>query len=173
MKLINMLICILLSLVLLGCATQSPRMNSQSDMTIKRNAAAGYVGSMKFFVGRVARNCRDLLNKNDKYMNNIVDSWIETNDSYVKASELWILTVVTGIAFKHNLEVAKKIKGQIAQSVSEHGDRSANDFLSGNTEENTSACLQFKSLVASGRFDITSKTPLYSHLEELVSAMYN
>ena len=148
-------------------AHDSPQLTPQ--LLESRNAASGFAATLKFAVGRAARNCRDALGKDDAYMNAIVNDWLSRNGVYSGAAERWTSFVVSSIANQQGLAKGLAARDEIFATVRLDAQKEVDSLLGTTDADKAKACLNFPALVHSGKLDITPSAKLYPELSELVT----
>ena len=149
--------------------TASPAPTSSHALMERRNAAAGFAGTVKFSVGRAARTCRDLLGKDDQYMRAIADEWTQRNSRYATAAERWTSMLLTAIAQAQGREAANKAYAQIMTIVQRDAEQSVQALLGTDPEVRKTRCEKLPAVISNGGLDITASAPLYQELQELAT----
>lgn len=141
------------------------------ELMESRNAAAGFAGTMKFAVGRGARECRDVLGKDDSYMHAIVDDWLSRNGTYSHAAESWTSLILTSVANNVGPEKAREMGATIMRTIQTNAQTTVDGLLGTTAADQSTSCANFQGLVHSGKLDITPSAKLYPELQELVGAV--
>jgi hypothetical protein len=155
--------------IILILATVVPTSNAGGIGEIEtRNSAAGFAGTLKFFIGRTARDCKPYLNKDDDWMRGVVNNWMSRNGDYAEAAEVWTSAYLTYIANQKGMEEGLSTKKKILEIVTSNANAMTSDLLTGNDSERAQACTDFENRVMTGMYDITEELPQYKDLEDLV-----
>jgi hypothetical protein len=133
-----------------------------------RNKASGFAGGVKFFVGRAARVCRDVLHKDDAYMKSIVDDWLSRNGKFSGAAEVWLSTIVSYVANRDGLEKGLALRDNFLAITKSNAETKIKSDLGVSEDDLTSSCQSYPNVVHAGKYDITEGSPEYVNLVELV-----
>jgi hypothetical protein len=162
---------VVLTLAVAGQAYAGTSSKLTPQLMEARNAAAGFAGSLKFAVGRGARECRDALGKDDTYMKAIVDDWLSRNGAYSKAAESWVSLVLTTVANNSGPAKAQEMGAAIFNTVQSSAQATVDGLIGTSAEEHAIKCQTYPDLIHSGKLDITPSAKLYPELQELVGAV--
>jgi hypothetical protein len=164
-------IAVLVCLAAAAAAQVPPGQDAAAQLVDNRNAAAGFVGTLKFAVGRGAKTCGEVLNKDDAFVHEIVDDWLSRNQKYSAASERWISLIVSSVANQKGMPQGLALKDQIMKSVAGNAQDAVDTLLGKTDAERAKSCPLFASKIHSGVWDVTPAARRYSDIEELATAM--
>ena len=162
MKYLNLFI---LALVFLS----SNFLHAQTTGTVaseSRDASTAYLGTTNFVVGRVGRDCLVLLGRSEAPQA-FVSAWQQRNIRYLSASQKYMTA---------RLEEAEKIGGAdrrnmivsaLNSAVRNNAEATVKGWL--DRPDKQEACKRAVAIIESGAYDVSSTTPMYIELENLVS----
>ncbi|MGC3962360.1 MAG: hypothetical protein QM803_03280 [Rhodocyclaceae bacterium] len=153
-------VAVCLALLSLAVGAEPLRIGSES-----RDAAAAYVGTQNFVVGRMARDCFEILGRSDT-PKDFVAAWQSRNQNYYAASVIYMgarLTEVEKTGGEHEL---KKVATSFQYSVQSQGAATVADFFK--KGEKSEVCKRVIGLIENKAFDITPQTPIFSEIEALL-----
>lgn len=158
------------SAIALVCLASSSLISAQSSSLLeKRSEAAGFAGTLKFAIGRAARDCRDTLEKDDTYMRAIVNDWLSRNGRYSAAAELWVSVFVTAIARQEGREQGDKLMNHFMNEARTRGIETSGWMIGVSKDEKKAKCQKYEAMVHSGVYDITPAMPQYKNLVDLAT----
>lgn len=134
----------------------------------QKSEAAGFAGTLKFFIGRAARDCKAHLDKNDEWMHGVVKNWMSRNSKYAEAAEAWMSAYLTYIARENGMETGQEVKQKLLGGVTSTANSMTNEIIKGSQSQKKQACVIFEKNVVDGIYDITNESPFYEELESLV-----
>ena len=154
----------------MGCTSNSSINNSNESIEdIERyNQAAGLVLTRNYFIGRTARNCKNLLNENHAYTQSIIVKWNKNNAKHVEAANHWTVHYALDVSLRDGKEKGIRYVGEIMSDYNNNGDIASDALLSMDVVENVNVCHEFLSVVESGKYDL-SNSILYPQIIELAS----
>lgn len=133
-----------------------------------RDAAAAYMGTMNFVVGRMAMECFDLLTRADT-PKGFVDQWQKRNNPFYDAATFYMNERLAEAEKLNGREARNKLAAEYDIAVRRNGSVTVEGFF--RQGEKFEVCRRVISLIEVGTFDVSTKTPLYSELEALVKEM--
>jgi tetratricopeptide (TPR) repeat protein len=131
------------------------------------HASVGFVMTLNNLIERTAKSCMPHLNKDDKWMNDLIFSWTNTNKQYVNASKLYLENYFDELSSK-NKEASESLQKHILKEVTINSEVSTQAILSKYTSK-IKSCKEFEDNVMQGNYDITTKTKMYNELQNLVN----
>lgn len=131
------------------------------------HASAGFVMTLSNSIGRTAKNCIPHLNKDNKWMNNLVLKWTNSNQQYLDASKLYLENYFDELSSK-NKEASEALQRHTLKVVTKNSKLSTKKILSKYTSK-VKSCKEFENNVMQGNYDITVKTKMYNELQKLVN----
>lgn len=131
------------------------------------HASVSFVMTISNLIGRTAKNCIPYLNKDDKWMNDLVLRWTNTNKKYVDASKLYLENYFNELSNK-NKEASEALQRYILEMVTKNSKLSTQEILSKYSSK-IKSCENFEDSVMKGNYDITTKTKMYNELQNLVN----
>jgi hypothetical protein len=137
----------------------------------RRNAAAGFVGTLKFTVGRTARVCRDLLGEDDAWMRAIVDDWMTRNERWSQLAEVWTSAMLTAVLHEDGDAQAQAFHDGIRETIRTNAEAGVEALLGVDDAERMDACKRYAALVGSGALDITPQMEHHATLVELDASL--
>ena len=127
----------------------------------RMSEAAGVVSTMKFFIGRAAKDCKSIMGESDEYMHSIVNDWLERNGKYTKSAENWIRIFATAVAEKKGFEEGQSLANWFMIEAQENGIEKVKSVIRGSVEEEIDNCAKYKVDVGNGVYDINESTKYY------------
>jgi hypothetical protein len=148
-------------LVLSGAAmAQSPlRVESES-----RDAAAAFVSTQNFMIGRIGRDCMSALGRMETPQQ-FVQMWQGRNTKYYVFGIKYIAKRLDEALAEGGTAKRDTVLAAYSTTIQRNGEASANDWLS--RGERKQACERAVAIIESGAFDITSKVRMFDELEAL------
>jgi hypothetical protein len=151
------------TLLLSGAAmAQSPlRVESES-----RDAAAAFVGTENFMIGRIGRDCMPVLGRMETPQQ-FVKAWQDRNTKYYVSSIRYMSKRLDEALAEGGAAKRDTVLNAYVTNVQSNGDAAARDWLS--RGERKQACERAVATIESGAADITPKIRMFDELEALVS----
>ena len=151
------------ALLLSGAAmAQSPlRVESES-----RDAAAALIGTRNFVIGRIGRDCMQVLGRMETPQQ-FVKAWQDRNTKYYVASIRYMSKRLGEALAEGGAAQRDTVLAAYVTNVQGNGEASANDWLS--RGERKEACERAVAIIESGAADITPKIRMFDELEALVN----
>lgn len=155
--------------LLTGCASTTTNNNEVSWADIERhNQAAKLILTTDSFIGHTARKCKNLLNEKDAFMQGILKSWNQKNANHVAAAKNWTIDYASDVSLEKGRGVGIMYIGEIMSDVDISGAIASGKLLSMGANENAIICHGFRSVVESGKYDL-SKSNLYPQIIALAA----
>lgn len=127
-----------------------------------RDAASGFIGSMNFTVGRIARDCLADLGRTETPQQ-FAESWQQRNTKYVVAAAEYIQA-----RFKEATAKGDDTKNRLLEELASVR-RTAEADLKGLYDKHgkDATCKRMTALIDGGAYDITPGVPMFKELEAL------
>jgi hypothetical protein len=143
-----------------GVVAQGPlRVESES-----RDAAAAFIGTQNFMIGRIGRECLATMGRTDTPQQ-FVQAWQARNAKYYLAHTKYMVKRLDEALSEGGTAKRDAILASYSTSVKRNGEGAANVWLS--RGERTQACERVIASIESGASDITSGVPIFEELEAL------
>jgi hypothetical protein len=151
------------TLLLSGAAmAQSPlRVESES-----RDAAAAFVGTRNFMIGRIGRDCMPVLGRMETPQQ-FVQVWQGRNKKYYVSSIRYMSKRLDEALAEGSAAKRDTVLNAYVTNVQSNGDAAAKDWLSRGEQKET--CEHAVATIESGAADITPKMRMFDELEALVN----
>jgi hypothetical protein len=149
------------SLMLSGAAmAQSPfRVENES-----RDAAAAFVGTENFMIGRIGRDCMSVLGRMETPQQ-FVETWQRRNSKYYVASIRYMGKRLDEALAEGGTAKRDTVLAAYTANIQSSGDASAKNWLS--RGDRKQACERAVTVIESGANDITPKLRMFGELEAL------
>lgn len=145
-----------------GAMAQIPlRVESES-----RDAAAAFIGTQLFMIGRVGRECMPTLERAQTPLQ-FVQAWQARNAQFYEAHIKYMVKRLDEAQSEGGTAERDTVLGNYSAAIEHNGDVAANEWLS--RGEQKQACVRVIALIENGAFDFTSEGPIFDELEALVS----
>ena len=139
---------------------QSPlRVESES-----RDAAAAYIGTQNFMIGRIGRECMAILGRVQSPQQ-FVQAWQTRNAKYYLAHTKYMVKRLNEALLEGGTAKRDTVLANYSTSVRHEGEGAANDWLSRGERKQT--CERVVASIESGAADITSRVPIFEELDAL------
>ncbi len=142
---------------------------NQADQTSveseSRDAAAAFVGTLNFMIGRIGRDCMSTLERTQSPQE-FVQAWQARNARYYDAHAKYIVERFDEALSDGGTAKRDTVIEQYFTAIKQKGELSAREWLS--RGEGKQACERAVALIESGAADITSDAPMFDELEALV-----
>lgn len=129
-----------------------------------RDAAAAFIGSMQFSVGRFGRDCLASLGRKETPQV-FVESWLQRNGQYTNAAGKYIQARLDEAEKKG--ESAKNSVIQSLAAVRSNAEKGVNSLFEKNGKE--AVCARMVPLIERGAYDISPRVPIFNEIEALVA----
>jgi len=148
-------------LLLSGAATaQSPiRVESES-----RDAAAAFVGTENFLIGRIGRDCMSVLDRMETPQQ-FVANWQRRNSKYYAASIQYMAKRLDEALAEGGTAKRDTVLAAYSANVQSNAEASASDWLG--RGDRKQACARAVAAIESGAMDITPRMRMFGELEAL------
>jgi len=157
--------------LLAGCSTSTTTNNKGkaplADID-KHNQTARLILATDSFIGHTARKCKILLNEKDVFMKSILKSWNQKNAKHVDAAKNWTIDYASDVSLEKGQGVGIMYIGEIMSDINKSGVIASDELLSMSANENVVTCHKFRSVIESGKYDL-SKSNLYPQIVELAA----
>lgn len=152
----------------LGLLLCNPLLADSTDIaaTESRDAAAAYVAGANFVVGRMARDCFDLLERKDT-PKEFVGQWQKRNEKYFLAMIAYTQSRFDQARRSGGEKAWQQVADEFATAVRGNGAATVDDFFK--KGEKAEVCRRTIAMMETGGFDIGPQSPLYAELEALVA----
>jgi hypothetical protein len=128
-----------------------------------RDAATGFVGSMQFTVGRIARDCLASLGRTESPQA-FVEAWLLRNGKYAAAASAHVEQRMNEAEAKG--EGAKNLVLREIAAVRGEAERGIHSLYERNGKE--VVCKRMVALIESGGYDVTPRLPMFNEIEALL-----
>lgn len=135
-----------------------------------RNASASRIATMSFYFGRVAKECKTHLSKNDKWMYALIKKWTDENKKYVTASKKWLFEYYTLLS-EFNKEASLSKQKKDLELIRKTANIMLKETIKGSSSENFIQCKKFEQNIYNSVFNITNKSNIYKESQHLVKVM--
>lgn len=144
-----------------GAATaQSPvRVESES-----RDAAAAFVGTENFMIGRIGRDCMSVLGRMETPQQ-FVETWQRRNSKYYAAAVNYMSKRLDEALAEGGAAKRDTVLAAYLTNIQSDGDASAKDWLARGDQKQ--ACKRAVTAIESGAVDITPKIRMFGEIEAL------
>ena len=150
-----------------GSTLASAEFTEATIYTEPHNAAAAFISTLHFMVGRMGRDCAGPLSKAESFPKEVVAGWDGRNGEYYEASTLYAGNVMSYYERTRGKDFAAAAMNEFSSSVQGQGAAVAQDMLS--VPDKRAACTTFLARLDAGGFDITASRPFFKELTELVA----
>jgi hypothetical protein len=133
-----------------------------------RNAAASYVATVNFIVGRMARECREVLGKPATWVRQPAEAWRKRNRKYWDA-QLEYMSRQFGEAFEQGgIAAQERLMKAYDDAVRTQATAATARWLVADKAARRAGCERFFQALDAGRLDIGRGMGKYEDLEALV-----
>lgn len=157
----------IVSAVLISMAGIASAQSTNLQFTEPRNAAAASLGTTNFTVGRMARECFEVLKQPESFIQELVRSWQQKNEKYYAATTAYMTTLLKETEKKNGVDAMRAVTNEYKNAVQGEGAGTVSDLLK--KGEKAKVCERYVGLVRGGEFDVKPGHPFYKELEELVN----
>lgn len=147
---------------LIACAASAQQ---PSAITPERDAAAVYVSTGNYIVGRLARECLGMIGRNETPEQFVAD-WRRRNARFVGASAKYMELRMEDAAARGGPEQREALLRELRKAVQGGGEAEVRSLLQASRTHE--ACMRAVTLLDAGALDISPKAPMYRELEALV-----
>lgn len=133
-----------------------------------RNAAVGYVSSLRMFIEVAAQHCQTKLGKDEQWVKKQISIWEKNNSQYLNAAKKWIRYYYRSIQ-NYNKEAGEKLMKKNYLTTVKSAEYSASTALYNSSKKTlVENCKIYIEHLHKGAYDITKKNKMYDELENLV-----
>ena len=152
--------------LLLLCAVSSAAFAQVEEVVASesRDAAAGYIGTMNYIVGKIGQECLALLGRSETPQQ-FVAAWQQRNLKYVLPLAKYMKLRIAEAYAEGGAEKRDALVREVASAANANGSTTVRSWLE--TSDRSAACKRVVAMVESGEMDITSKAPVFSEIEAL------
>ena len=133
-----------------------------------RNAAVGYVSTVRMFIEATALQCQPKLGKDKKWVKKQVDIWEKNNSQYLDAAKRWIRRYYRGIQHYNKKAGEELMKKNYFTTLNNAQYMIETTLLKSGGNTLVENCKIFIKYLNNGTYDITRKIKMYDELENLV-----
>ena len=135
-----------------------------------RNAAAGYVSTVRMFIEGTAKHCQTKLGQDKQWINNQIKLWEKKNNKYLMAAKKW-LQVYNMSILNYNQEAGEALLKKNYFTTVHNAEEMVEQTLYYNGEKNViENCKTFINNLNNKVYDISKKNKMYDELENLVDS---
>jgi hypothetical protein len=131
-----------------------------------RDASTAYLGTSNFVVGRIGRDCLALLNRPETPQA-FVSTWQERNAKYLMASQKYMVLRLAEAETSGGPETKNAVISALSAVVQNGAESIVKSWI--DRPDKIEACKFAVALIESGAYDVSSSSPMYDELENLVS----
>jgi hypothetical protein len=131
-----------------------------------RDASTAYIGTSNFVVGRVGRDCLNLLGRTETPQE-FVGVWQQRNIKYLKASQKYLDLRFEEAERTGGPERRKAIMSELTITVRSGSESTVKSWL--DRPDKAEACKRAVALIESGTYDFSPTSPMFTELESLVA----
>ena len=147
-------------------ALASPEFTEATIYTEPHNAAAAYLGTLHFMVGRMGRDCVGPLSGAESFPQDLVARWEGRNVEYYRASKVYLGNLFPYYERTRGKDFGTAAMNEYLRSVQGQGAATAEGMLA--APDRKAACAAFVARVGAGDYDIKESRPYFKELTELV-----
>jgi hypothetical protein len=133
----------------------------------RRNAAAGFVGTLHFAVGRMAYECRAELGKPESWVQETAQAWRVRNDRYWRAHVNYMSKQLEAALAAGGESVRKRLSLAYAGTVRKEASAIVESWLRPGNGSKREACERYVKRLEEGAEDIHPGGPMSAELEDL------
>lgn len=152
------------------CIAASSIQAAEPATSESRDASTAYLGTANFVVGRVGRDCLSLLGRSETPQA-FVATWQQRNTKYLIASQRYMEARFREAEAAGGSEKRNAVVAALGSAVRNGAEATVKSWL--DRVEKSDACKHAVALIDSGKYDISSTTPMYAELESLVAWAQN
>ena len=149
--------------------TPPPAAMDASKFTEERNAASTFVGTMGFFISRMAARCGPLLEQEPAWPRQLAAGWQSANGRLYRAAIGYQSDLLAMVESGGDAAALSGLKEEIRNAVQGGGQRMVDEQLSGDGEHKLSMCRKFAGNLQAGALDLKPGTPHYATLLQLAA----
>lgn len=159
------LVCVLSASAATWATAQTAPLNA-SPTSESRDASLAYFGTSNFVVGRIGRDCLSLVGRPESPQDLVV-AWQQRNARYALAADKYMEARLA----EAEANGGKAKRDSVMQELNTAVQNGASVIVKRwtNHPDKPEACKKALSLIDSGAFDISPKSPMFGELEAMVS----
>jgi hypothetical protein len=132
-----------------------------------RDAAAAYLSTTNFIIGRTARECFDVLKEPESFVREHVRKWQLRNHKYYAASVAYMTLRLNDAEARGGAKARDAVYAAYTTAVRREGELAVADLFKQGTKEE--ACRTHVALVKQGELDVRPDRSFYAELSKLVN----
>lgn len=148
------------------CIAASSIQAAEPAASESRDASTAYLGTANFVVGRVGRDCLNLIGRSEPPQA-FVATWQQRNTKYLIASQKYMEARLGEAEAAGGSERRNVVMGALGSAVRNGAEATVKSWL--DRPEKADACRRAVALIDSGKYDVSSTSPMYAELESLVA----
>jgi hypothetical protein len=150
------------------CMVWAALASAQSSIVFSepRDAAAAYLGTTNFVIGRVARDCLEVLKEPESFVQAHVKSWQLRNQNFYAATTAYMTLRLKDAEARGGVKARDAVYRAYTNAVRGDGELTVEDLFKRGTKEE--ACRRHVALVKAGELDVRPDRPFYLELTKLV-----
>lgn len=158
------------SAIVFICLAASGSQAAESATSESRDASTAYLGTANFVVGRVGRDCLSMIGRGETPQA-FVATWQQRNMKYLSASQKYMDARLGEAEAAGGSERRNAVVSALMTAVRNGAETTVKSWL--DRPEKTEACKRAVTLIDSGKYDISSTSPMYAELESLAAWAQN
>jgi hypothetical protein len=140
--------------------------NDTAATSESRDASTAYLGTSNFVVGRVGRECLNLLGRTESPQT-FVGAWQQRNVTYLMATQKYMAARFREAEAIGGVNSRNAVANALNSAVRNSAEVTVKSWL--DRPDKQTACKRAVELIESGAFDVSTSTPMYKELEALVA----
>ncbi|MFC5498579.1 hypothetical protein ACFPOE_13615 [Caenimonas terrae] len=145
-------------------ATFSARAQEGAMQSESRDAAAAYMGTANFLVGRIASECLVVVGRPESPQD-YAAIWQSRNARYWIAARKYMVKRLDAALASGGTAKRDSVLAEYAAAIRRDGEASAQSWITRGSREE--ACMQAITVIDAGGLDVTQRVPIYNELEAL------
>lgn len=145
-------------------ATLSAHAQDGGAASESRDAAAGFMGTTNFSIGRIASECLAVVGRPESPQD-YVAVWQRRNATYWLAARKYMIKRLDEALASGGAAKRDSVLAAYAAAVRREGEASAQSWITRGSREE--ACMRAISLIDAGGLDVTRRVPIHDELEAL------
>ena len=130
-----------------------------------RVAALGYIATNNFLIGRIGRECLNVLGRKESPQE-FVGGWQSRNSTYIMASAKYMEKLLAEVLATSGAERRDAVQRELQARAQASADQTLQQWFQKGTKEEV--CKRSVGLVDAGAFDISQSSPMFNELQALV-----
>jgi hypothetical protein len=156
----------LAALIVFGLVSPALAQSDQPVATESRDAAAAYIGTNNYMVGRVGRECLALLGRPES-PEEFVQSWQRRNAKYFIALQKYMIKRLDRALAEGGTGARDAVASAYGSAVRREGEAIAERWYQQGGKQN--GCAKALQLIDTGAMDIGPKVPIFHELQALAA----